>query len=144
MSRRVNKNQSKLKFDFQKTVEYWLDGARYDMDTATTMYEKGRYPYALFVGHLAIEKLLKALVVARTGEHAPYTHSLPLLAAKLDFKLPRALLKHLSRFMEFHFEARYPDEQKKFYRKCTKEFTKRNMQHVGKAFQWLIEKSEKK
>ena len=48
-----------LGFDVEKTVQYWLEGAEYDMDVADVMYQTGKYPYALFVGHLALEKLLK-------------------------------------------------------------------------------------
>jgi len=77
-----------LKFDVEKTVSYWLSGAEYDLETAESLYQAGKYPYALFLGHLAIEKLLKALVVKETREHAPYIHSLPLLASKLTFKIP--------------------------------------------------------
>lgn len=50
-------------FDINKTVKYWMDGAVYDLSVSEALYEKGKYPYALFMGHLAVEKLLKALVV---------------------------------------------------------------------------------
>jgi len=69
-----------LKFDIDKTVKYWLEGAEYDLDVANALHEKKKYPYALFIGHLALEKLLKSLVVKTTKEHAPRTHSLSLLA----------------------------------------------------------------
>ena len=65
-----------LKFDVRKTVKYWLDGAEYDMDVARALYEKAKYPYALFMGHLAIEKLLKALVVKNTKGHMHHIHIL--------------------------------------------------------------------
>ena len=35
------------------------------------------------MGHLAVEKLLKALVIKNTKKHAPYTHSLDKLAKNL-------------------------------------------------------------
>lgn len=89
------------------------------------------------MGHLALEKLLKALVVKATGNHAPYTHSLPLLAQKTGLKVPLKTVKALARFMEFHFEARYPDDQKAFYRKCTKAFAGRNLQKMHEVFLWL-------
>ena len=129
-----------LKFDTEKTVQYWFEGAEYDMDVAEAMYEKGKYPYALFMGHLALEKLLKALVVKTTLKHAPYTHSLPLLIDKSGIQIPRETIKSLARFMEFHFEARYPDEQKSFYEKCTKEFTAKKLQEMKEVFIWLKEK----
>lgn len=59
-----------LKFDVEKTVLYWFESAEYDMGVAEAMYEKAKYPYALFMGHLALEKLLKALVVKTTRKHA--------------------------------------------------------------------------
>jgi HEPN domain-containing protein len=126
-----------LKFDIEKTVQYWLESAEYDLSVADAMQEKGKNPYALFMGHLALEKLLKAMVVRSANKHAPYTHSLPLLASQLQIKIPQKIIKRLARFMEFHFEARYPREQKKFYRKCTKAFTDRNLRHIREVFEWL-------
>lgn len=49
-----------LKFDIEKTVRYWFEGAEYDMGVAKAMFKTKKYPYALFMGHLALEKLLKA------------------------------------------------------------------------------------
>ena len=46
--------------------------------------------------------------------------------------------------MEFHFEARYPREQKKFYKKCTKEFANKKMKEMKEVFAWLKERLEKK
>ncbi|MBI3600544.1 MAG: HEPN domain-containing protein [Nitrospinae bacterium] len=129
-----------LKFDVEKTVQYWLAGAEYDMDVAVALYEKEKFPYSLFMGHLAVEKLLKALVVKTTREQAPYTHSLALLAGMLPIEFPSETIDKLARFMEFHFEARYPEEQHKFYEKCTYEFSKGKLQEIKEVFVWLKEK----
>ena len=67
-------------FDLDKTVEYWRSGARYDLGVVGALLKTRKYPYALFMGHLAVEKLLKALVVKCTGNHASFTHSLLSLA----------------------------------------------------------------
>jgi len=129
-----------MKFDVEKTVKYWFDGAKDDLDTAESLFQTRKYPYALFFGHLAIEKLLKALVVKETREHALYTHSLSLLASKLTIKIPEEMEKKLVRFMEFYFEARYPEERMKFYKKCTKNFTEQNLNEIKKVFKWLKKK----
>jgi HEPN domain-containing protein len=129
-----------LKFDVEKTVLYWFESAEYDMGVAEAMYEKAKYPYALFMGHLALEKLLKALVVKTTRKHAPYTHSLPLLADKSGLQIPKETIKSLARFMEFHFEARYPDEQKNFYEKCSRKFATQKLQEIREVFVWLKER----
>lgn len=129
-----------LKFDVEKTVQYWREGAEYDIDVAKAMYKTKKYPYALFMGHLALEKLLKAIVVKTTREHAPYTHSLSLLAEKLNIEIPQKIIKSLVQFMEFHFEARYPEAQKKFYKKCTKGFANKKMQEIREVYTWLKKK----
>ncbi len=126
-----------LKFDIEKTIKYWMDGAKYDMDVAKVLSGKEKYPYALFMGHLAIEKLLKALVVKNTKKHAPYTHSLDKLANKSKIAFPDDIHIRLREFMEFHFEARYPSEQKAFYKKCTPSYTKAKMSEIRNTYKWL-------
>ncbi len=128
-----------MDFDVEKTVTYWVEGAQYDIGVAKSLFQKRKYPYALFFGHLALEKLLKALVVRNTKKHAPYTHSLPLLASKLNLTIPDKTEKQLLRFMEFYLEARYPEEQRVYYKKCTKEFAQQNLKDIKKVFKWLKE-----
>ena len=133
----MRERKKSIPFDVEKTVQYWLDGAEYDMSVVTALYEKEKFPYALFMGHLAVEKLLKALALKNTREHAPYSHSLSLLAEKSGVKMSKKILKSLARFMEFHFEARYPNERNKFYKKCTKEFAGKKIQKIREVFVWL-------
>jgi HEPN domain-containing protein len=71
--------------------------------------DRKKYPYALFFGRLALEKLLKNLVVKQTGSHAPHTHSLVMLANKSGLEISEEIVDHLAEFMEFHTDARYPD-----------------------------------
>lgn len=61
----------KFPFDVKKTVSYWVEGAEYDLGVANAMRKTRKYPYALFMGHLALEKLLKALVVKRRRRTRP-------------------------------------------------------------------------
>lgn len=131
------------KLDINKIIEYWRKGAEYDLETAWALFEKNRYPYALFIGHLALEKLLKAIVAKDTGEHAPRIHNLPMLAGMLSEPVEEKHLEKLAEFMEFHFEGRYPDEQYEFYQKCTKEFCKVKLHEIMDLFQWLQKKLEK-
>jgi len=129
-----------MKFDIKKTINYWFESAKYDLSVAEGIFKVKKYPYALFFGHLAVEKLLKALVVKETKEHSPYTHSLPLLASKLKTDIPDDIKDRLAGFMEFYLESRYPEEQKKFYKKCTKDFTRKNLEEIKEVFEWLKKK----
>lgn len=130
-------NSKEIEFDIDKTVTYWLEGSEYDFKTGKDLVNAKRYPYALFFGHLAIEKTLKAVVVKNTKGHAPYTHSLPVLAEKSQLHIPEPYIIRLREFMEFHFEARYPDEQKSFYKKCTESYTNTKMKEIEEVFIWL-------
>ncbi len=124
-------------FDFNKTVKYWLEGAQYDLSVASVLLKTRKYPYALFMGHLALEKILKAFVVKNTKKHAPFSHSLPLLAEKSGKKFPEQIMIKLREFMEFHFEGRYPDAAKAFYKKCTKTYTAAQLKEIRKIFRWI-------
>lgn len=124
-------------FDVEKTVKYWMDTAKYDLETGNSLIQVKKFPYAFFFGHLAIEKLLKAIVVETTKEHAPFTHSLPFLAEKSRLEMPENYLLKLREFMEFHLESRYPDAHKSFYEKCTEEYTKNKMKEIEEVFAWL-------
>ena len=126
-----------MTFDLEKTIQYWQKGARYDLGVADAMFKSNKYPYALFMGHLALEKLLKALVVKKRRAHAPFSHSLPYLAEKSKVKIPERILIKLREFMEFHFEARYPDANKAFYKKCTKAYTTEKLKDIKGVFKWL-------
>lgn len=132
-----------MNFDIEKTIQYWRESASYDLETGKSLIESKRYPYALFFGHLAIEKLLKALVVKVTKEHAPCTHSLMHLASKLALKIPESVSDKLAEFMEFHIEARYPDEKMNFYEKCTEEFTRQKFNEIEEVYQWLNQRLNK-
>ncbi len=130
-------------FDLSKTIQYWLDSAEYDLDTGKSLLEAKRFPYALFFAHLALEKALKALVVKNTREHAPFTHSLPLLASRAGIEIPESMLDRLAEYMEFHIEARYPDEKRDFYKRCDEEFSIQKFSEMKKDYKWLIRKLEK-
>ena len=126
-----------MTFDFEKTIQYWQKGAKYDLGVADAMFKSKKYPYALFMGHLALEKLLKAFVVKNTKTHAPFSHSLPYLAEKSRVKIPEKILVKLREFIEFHFEARYPDANKVFYKKCTEGYTCARLKEIKEAFKWV-------
>jgi len=55
-------------FDVERVKTYWLTEAEEALQVADHLLEKADYSYALFFGHLAIEKLLKALY-AKTMRH---------------------------------------------------------------------------
>lgn len=121
----------------EKTVSYWIKGAEYDLDTAERLLEVEKYPYVLFFGHLALEKLLKALFVKINRKHAPYTHRLTFITSKLDVNMPQEILDKMAEFEAFNIEARYPDEKKSFYDICDREFAKEKLRDMKGVYEWF-------
>jgi len=68
------------KIDINKIVRHWVDSSDEDFKTMVTLFHSKSYHWALFIGHIAIEKLLKAYFVKQKGTHAPFTHNLYRLA----------------------------------------------------------------
>lgn len=126
--------------DLGKLIGYWLDGADYDWKTARSLFKSGKYPYALFLIHLSVEKLLKGLIAKATKDHAPFTHNLVYLAGKLDLELSKEQITLLEEMNEFNLEARYPDEQRKFYKRANKAFADRYLKEAGVLREWLKKK----
>ena len=74
--KKVNKTMKQ-----SEKVAYWLEIAEYDLETAKAMLDTKRYLYVGFMCHQAIEKILKAVYVAKfPSETPPYTHNLIKLA----------------------------------------------------------------
>ena len=52
-------------------IKYWADSSDRDYKTMHHLYEKKDYNWALFLGHLVIEKLLKAYFVKNVNNKPP-------------------------------------------------------------------------
>jgi HEPN domain-containing protein len=72
-----------MTFDLEKTIRYWHEGAKYDLGVSDAMFKTKKYPYALFMGHLALEKLLKAFVCQEYKSSRSIQPLPPLLGRKI-------------------------------------------------------------
>ena len=59
--------------DKKDIINYWDSEAKESLQVAQHLFEKKDYSYALFFGHLAIEKLLKSIYVNRKDVDVPRT-----------------------------------------------------------------------
>jgi HEPN domain-containing protein len=114
-------------FDAQAVAAYWFAEASEALTVADHLIERGDYSYALFFGHLAVEKELKGLHALRRGQHAPPIHNLLRLAKAAGVEPDQAQTELLLRITAFNIEARYPDLKHDFRRKCTAEYTAEQM-----------------
>ncbi|MBU0700181.1 HEPN domain-containing protein [bacterium] len=123
--------------DDKKVTQYWLATADDDWKVAGHLFEKGDYTYALFFGHLYLEKLLKALIVQNTKLPAPISHSLLYLSQKTSLFLSSDQETLMDRITGYNLAARYPDQQFRFKKTCTQEFCLRELDHIEGVAQWL-------
>ncbi len=95
--------------NLQKQIDYWVNGAMEDLETAKILIERKRVLHGLFFCHLVIEKILKAHVVKNSQEVAPRTHNLIHLLEKTHLELSENEEIFLGILMKYQLQGRYPD-----------------------------------
>ncbi len=128
------------KINIKKVVNYWTDSAEDNYQTAGYLLKGERYPDCLFFCHLAMEKILKALVVKETKTHAPYIHKLVDLAKLSKIYLSLGQTENLTTITEFNIAARYDAIKYNFRKKATKEYAEKYFLISEKLYLWLKEK----
>ena len=120
-------------------MNYWIESSDEDYDTMMYMKAGKKNTWCLFMGHLVIEKLLKALY-AKNNKNAPYapkSHDLLHLAEKTELKLTDRQEDLLDTITRFNMNARYDDYKKEFYLKCTDEYTEQQLKNIEEVRVWL-------
>lgn len=120
-----------------KLISFWIESSDKDFKTMTDLYETGHYNWSLFIGHLVLEKLLKALYVKKKQEHPILIHDLRRLAEKADIVLTDDQIIVLDSVSRFNINARYDDYKQSFYILCTKEFTTSWIEQIKLTRQWI-------
>ena len=120
-----------------KKILEWLKQADYDMDTAEFMCRGGRYFYAVFMCHLAIEKALKGLYQQNLQETPPKTHNLIYLLNKTGLKPDDDRGRIIARLNEANIATRYPDDIDKLQSNYTIEITTRVLAEAKEVLEWI-------
>lgn len=118
-------------------VQYWLSQSDNDLPVAQSLFEKGHYTWCLFIGHLVLEKILKAFYVKEHQKTAPRIHDLVKLAKATSLTFSDEQLIFLSEVSDFNMEGRYPDEKHQFAGRCNKEFATDYLKRIKEMRLWL-------
>lgn len=121
----------------QEQVEYWIELAEQDLPVAESLLKNGHYMWCLYIGHLILEKILKAKYVKDNESTPPKVHDLLKLAKATKLNLSKDIEEFLSKVTDFNIEARYTDYKTKFYKLCSKEFTESNFSKIKETYEWL-------
>jgi HEPN domain-containing protein len=97
--------------NLEKQIDYWIKGSESNLETSVVLFDNAKSIESLFFCHLAVEKMLKALVVKVTAEIPPRTHDLFRLAEIADLKFSESHISLCQVLMRYQLEGRYPDYQ---------------------------------
>ncbi len=126
--------------DKDNVVKHWKETSQEDLKTMLTLFNSKSYNWSLFLGHISIEKILKAVYVSKYGEHAPFTHNLLRIAEQCKLDLSDEYSDWLDIITTFNLNARYDDYLREFYRQCTPEFTKLWIDKITTLHTWINQK----
>ena len=127
--------------EVERISKTWIKSSNDDSDTMLSMFKSKHYDWALFVGHLSLEKLLKAYYVKKHKDHAPLIHNLLRLAELCDLEIEDESFKNqLLDITTFNLNVRYEDYKTNFHKKCTADFTGNWIQKITELRLWIQEK----
>jgi HEPN domain-containing protein len=116
----------------------WLDLSAYDLEAAEELLDSRRYVYAVFMCHLAAEKLLKAAVVEFAGQDPlPRIHALKRPAEIAGLALSDEPLEFLVELTDRQQRARYPEDIETLGRIYTSENTRARARQTREFRTWL-------
>ncbi|OFY33793.1 MAG: DNA-binding protein [Bacteroidetes bacterium GWF2_38_335] len=121
----------------EEIIDYWIKSSDKDFKTMTVLFKEKQYSWCLFVGHLVVEKLLKAYYVSKKDDMHPLTHDLVRLAEKSDLDPDEKLKEFLATVTTFNINARYDDYKTSFNKVCTKDYTELWYSEITKYRKWI-------
>jgi HEPN domain-containing protein len=125
--------------DKEEIFKYWKDTSDKDYITMNNLFASKDYSWSLFIGHLVIEKLLKAVYIKNTEDiNPPRIHDLLELAKRANIRVSEQQEDILDLLSTFNISARYPDFKQSFYLKCTVDYTNQRINEIKELRQWLI------
>lgn len=121
----------------RKDAENYLLSAEYDLQTAEHMLETGRFVYVIFMCHLAIEKILKAIVAEATNKVPPKTHNLIYLLKTGNIALPANLFEFITKINNASIITRYPEDFQKLIEAYPENISGEYLAKTKEIIRWL-------
>ena len=112
------------KLDVEKLTNYWKHEAEYSDEIRQILFDKKKFPESLFFGHLALEKILKALYVQGFKTHAPLIHDLVKLSKAVGTNFTGEEVAEIDAISRFNIAGRYDQEKQSFRKICTPSYAK--------------------
>jgi HEPN domain-containing protein len=123
--------------DIEKLKLHWLESSDKDFQTMEHLMNSGDCHWALFIGHIVLERLLKALYIQLHRTHAPFIHDLLRLTELCALSISEQDRDALDTITTFNLNARYDSYKKEFYRKCTPEYAALWVNKIKELRLWI-------
>ena len=124
-----------------KIVSHWVERAEYDLETAKSMLDTGRYLYVGYMCQQAVEKILKGIIAQQNKENLPI-HNLNRLAqvAGIENDLNAGQFNFLAELTPYCIEARYGDYRESLSEIINEQRAREVYAETQEIFQWLYRK----
>ena len=126
-------------------VEYWIDTANYDLDTAEAMYQTKRWLYVGFLCHQVIEKMIKAYHADQKQEMPPKIHNLYRLSSDIGLypMFSSEQQDFLSVLEPLNIEGRYPEYRDKIFKSLSPSKCRELIDQTKQLKEWIFRKLKK-
>ncbi len=124
-------------------IQYWINSSNQDYPVMESLFSNGHYAWSLFVGHLVLEKLLKALYVRNVDLNPPRIHNLLKIAKDAGLESTKEQMLFLDEVTMYNLRARYPDYKDRFFQMASKAYTENSIKRIKEFRQWLLQQISK-
>lgn len=121
----------------RKDTKNFLRSSQYDLETANFMLNTGRYIYVIFMCHLSLEKILKALISETKQIVPPKTHNLIYLIKIGNISLPKEYFEFIAKINNANIITRYPEDFTRVLEAYPKSIAKEYLSITKEIHQWL-------
>lgn len=126
--------------NIDNVIQHWKTTSDEDFITMLDLFKSKTFHWALFMGHISVEKLLKAYYVKINKKHSPPIHNLYRIAELSKLDLSEEYADWLDVITSFNINARYDDFKREFYKQCTKQYTEIWIEKIKEIRQWINQK----
>ncbi len=125
--------------DIADKIQYWIEIALDDLDSARIMLNNKKYLQSGFYCHQAVEKAMKGYYLYTMNDDPPYTHNLLRLAevSGLNDALSEEWRGHVDMLMPLNIEARYPDEKRELLKRLDARKADAIYNRTGELIEWI-------
>ena len=121
----------------RKDTENFIKSAAYDVETAEHMLKTGRYIYVVFMCHLSLEKMLKAVAAEVNDMVPPRTHNLLYLMKLAGIDFSEDHFEFIAKINNASIVTRYPEDFRALTDSFPEEVVSVYLNKTREIIEWL-------